>query len=110
MIHVRSEKLVERIHDADILVEMESVIIGFKQDFIHRIETTKDIDEFPVIHINGSEGLQFVNGLSINLKAGEIMENLVATIGMVINRRHGTGVQSQLQHRSLSIFKLFPIS
>ena len=72
-------------------MEIDGVIIGFKQDFIHRIETTKDICSLPVIHIDGPKGLQFVNVFSVDMEAGEIMEDLVAGIGMIGNRRHGRG-------------------
>ena len=70
---------------------MDGVIIGFKQDFIDRVETTKDIHSLPVIHIDGPKGLQFVDVFSVDMEAGEIMEDLVAGIGMIGDGRHGRG-------------------
>ena len=67
------------------------MVIGFQQDFIGAVEPSENIVGLPIVNKDGSKRLEFVDGLTTNAQERQIVENIVAAIRMVGNRRHGRG-------------------
>ena len=69
------------------------MVIRFQQNFIGAIEPSENVVGLPIVNKDGSKRLEFVDGLATNAQERQIMENIVAAIGMIGDRRHGENLE-----------------
>jgi hypothetical protein len=93
MLHLRPKKAMKRFQHVIVFVEMNGMIIGFQQNFIGAVEPSENVVGLPIINKDCSKRLKFVDGLTTNAQERQIVENLVAAIGMIGNRCHGGNLE-----------------
>jgi hypothetical protein len=93
MLHLRSKKAMKRFQHVIVFVEVNGVVIRFQQNFIGAIEPSENVVGLPIVNKDGSKRLEFVDGLATNAQERQIMENIVAAIGMIGDRRHGENLE-----------------
>ena len=68
---------------------MNRMVIGFQKDFIDVIVTSEHIERLDIINKDRPQCLEFVDGLTANAQDRQIVENVVAALGVVGDRCHG---------------------
>jgi hypothetical protein len=110
MLHLRSKKALKRFQNVIVFVEVNRVVIGFQQNFIGAVEPSENVVGLPIVNKDGSKCLEFVDGLATNAQERQIMEDIVAAIGMIGDRRHGEGCNDYSTIIRYQFFKCFLIA